>query len=123
MVTFGSAAVYSVLKHAEVDEKTRGNSSWTTVCSNGKSTDAFATSLGLALVVLVALLFIAGDMKWDSGIIEPQIKLTQARGASLHRGVDPCEFMSVDKVLGDPRPAAAGELVLVTGGSGFIGSH
>lgn len=38
-------------------------------------------------------------------------------------GADPCEHVHVDPRLGTPRRAEADEVVLVTGGSGFIGSH
>lgn len=37
-------------------------------------------------------------------------------------GSDPCSGQEVDEALGTPKPAD-GEVVLVTGGSGFIGSH
>eukprot|EP00811_Abedinium_folium_P034253 NODE_7150_length_1603_cov_7.392954.p1 GENE.NODE_7150_length_1603_cov_7.392954~~NODE_7150_length_1603_cov_7.392954.p1 ORF type:complete len:494 (+),score=56.30 NODE_7150_length_1603_cov_7.392954:153-1484(+) len=36
---------------------------------------------------------------------------------------DPCRNLSFDDALGDPVPAPEGEIVLVTGGAGFIGSH
>lgn len=53
----------------------------------------------------------------QQGLFEDTVRFQDVNG-------DPCHGLAVDRAKGQPRPPASmGELVLVTGGAGFIGSH
>jgi len=73
---------------------------------------------GIALAGLWVMLMVLGSGRlpdFQPGYLFPVQSDTKP-------GVDPCASLRVDAKLGTPKPAN-GELVLVTGGSGFIGSH
>lgn len=73
---------------------------------------------GIALAGLWVMLMVLGSGRLPD--FQPGYLFPTVPDAKL--GVDPCASLRVDAKLGTPKPAN-GELVLVTGGSGFIGSH
>jgi len=128
VLTFGGAAAYSALKLMHSEEKTRGSGSWRALWSSSSRSRVVVACLGVPVVLLLALLLVLSDWAVFRQAVFKQVGATwqdeaglQARGGG---GADPCRDLALAPEEGEPQPApAGGELVLVTGGSGFIGSH
>jgi len=73
----------------------------------------------------MVLVFLFGVML--ATVVLPMVPILHNAGSpgnATKTGLDPCRDVKVDPHLGTPsRAPLSGELVLVTGGSGFIGSH
>ncbi|CAJ1422846.1 unnamed protein product, partial [Effrenium voratum] len=72
---------------------------------------------GIAFASTWVLVMVCGSQSFQS--FQPA-QLFPA-GVFGKSGVDPCADLQIDEALGDPKRGE--DLVLVTGGSGFIGSH
>mmetsp|Transcript_51245 Transcript_51245/g.141846 ORF Transcript_51245/g.141846 Transcript_51245/m.141846 type:complete len:779 (-) Transcript_51245:171-2507(-) len=129
-LTFSGAAVYSSFKLLSADKNSRGSGTWRALWSSHSAARLSAASLGFPVVMLVAFFLICGDYialdrSWNSQLLKG-MKLNGhcPEGELKGDGTDPCRNVTVDARRGRPLPAPArGELVLITGGSGFIGSH
>lgn len=107
VLTFATSAVYSCMKLATVRDA---------VGSHGRVVGGILTFL-----ILVGFVF-RPFAEWAPAIA-PWEDMHALRRIQLQKtGVDPCRDVQVPEHLGNPH-RGDDELVLITGGSGFIGSH
>lgn len=78
------------------------------------------SQLGLASVVAFAFVNFSAGL-WFSSVLIPATQCAEPCQPKF--GVDPCRDLLVDEASGTPHEASGFERVLVTGASGFIGSH
>lgn len=117
-VTFTGAAVYSMLRVSGVNNDDASHWQLGMLWRSRNRSQLCALFLGTCLAIQFGspLVPAIAPLLGGSGLQRP--------GCALKTGVDPCRDIKVDPALGTPVAApAGGETVLITGGSGFIGSH
>eukprot|EP00930_Biecheleria_cincta_P087202 TRINITY_DN76452_c0_g1_i1.p1 TRINITY_DN76452_c0_g1~~TRINITY_DN76452_c0_g1_i1.p1 ORF type:complete len:759 (-),score=118.77 TRINITY_DN76452_c0_g1_i1:35-2281(-) len=109
VLTFGTSAIYSCMKLSTVRD----------VVTNQRR----VVSGILAFLIVVGFVF-RPFLEWSPAIAPwEELQAPAARMQLLKKtGVDPCRNLQVPEHLGNPH-RGDDELVLITGGSGFIGSH
>lgn len=106
-LTFGTSAVYSCMKLATFRDAVGSH--------------ARVVSGILAFLILVGFVF-RPFSEWAPAIAPWEDIHAPGRLQLQKTGVDPCRGLQVPEHLGNPH-RGDDELVLITGGSGFIGSH
>jgi len=121
VLTFGSSIVYSTcfVERADDrgDERKEHGSGPMRLQGQSRGLPGALAGLGcLGLAGVAVFRLPEPRVRWAAGAL--------LGGRPGKSGSDPCGELQLDRSTGNPTPPAdAGELVLVTGGSGFIGSH
>mmetsp|Transcript_114837 Transcript_114837/g.335876 ORF Transcript_114837/g.335876 Transcript_114837/m.335876 type:complete len:784 (-) Transcript_114837:81-2432(-) len=133
LLVLGGAAANSMLTLPSAGADSRRSGPCCVWWKDHSRLHTLAASLGFSLVSVLCVFVLFGQ--WPAS---EQAECLSASGSQAqwtangreqalngHRArLDPCHNLTVPEGLGQPsRATVAGELVLVTGGSGFIGSH